>query len=133
MLDIFFNVNYWLTVRFFKNKDYPIFSTIIVVAFYQIFSILFILDFVLFQILDRRDIILERSKISGFIVITIILIFNYIYFYNKERYKKILSKYKNLDKEKKTLYNILCITYMVLVIVLNICSIYSFKNNIHWW
>ncbi len=101
--------------------------------FYQIFSILFILDFVLFQVIDRRDIILERSKIFGFVGITLILVFDYFYFHYKNRYEKILDNYKKLEKEKKVLYNILSIVYMVLVIILNIYSIYSFKNNIHWW
>jgi succinate dehydrogenase hydrophobic anchor subunit len=133
MLNIFFSVNYWLTVRIFKNKSYPLFSSIIVVTFYQFFSILFIFDFLFYQVLDRRDIILERGKISGYIVITVILIFNYIYFNNKNRFQRILNDYKNLNKNKKTLYNILCVMYMILIIVLNVYSAYSFNNNIHWW
>lgn len=131
MLDLFFSVNYWLTVRVFKNKDFPVFSTIIIVTFYQIFSLLFVFDFFVFQVLDRRDVIFERNKIIGFLIITIVLIFNYIYFKYENRYSKILDNYKKLDN--KHIYNVVSILYMILVLVLNVYSVYSIKNNIKWF
>ncbi len=133
ILDIFFYINYNITFKLFKNKEYPVFSSIVVITFYQVFTLLFILDFILFQILDRRDVVLERSEILGFIIITIILIFNYFYFHKKERYKKIINKYNEVNKQKVNLYYTISIVYMIFIILLNIYSVYSIKNNIHWW
>lgn len=76
---------------------------------------------------------MERSEILGFIIITIILIFNYFYFHKKERYKKIINKYNEVNKQKVNLYYTISIVYMIFIILLNIYSVYSIKNNIHWW
>ncbi|WP_210725390.1 hypothetical protein, partial [Candidatus Ulvibacter alkanivorans] len=69
MLKIFFCVNYEATVKIFKNKDYPFFSTVLALVIFEFFTLLFIIDFVIFQILERRDILLERNKVYGIIFI----------------------------------------------------------------
>ena len=45
ILDIFFYINYNITFKLFKNKEYPVFSSIVVITFYQVFTLLFILPF----------------------------------------------------------------------------------------
>ena len=58
IFNIFFSVNFWLVTKRYKNKDYTIFSIIIVVFIYQFFTLLFIFDFYRFQILDNKNLII---------------------------------------------------------------------------
>lgn len=132
LLDTFFSVNYRIVSDFFKNKDYPIFSTILAVTFYEFFTLLFIFDFILFQILDKRFLILNRSNSVGFIIITLILILNYFYYIRNGRYKILLSNFDRMNIKNRKLSFIISIMIMIFIIVLNVLSVYSIKNNLNW-
>ncbi len=132
MFHIFFAVNYWITKYIFRNKEYPIFSTIVVVTAYQFFTLLFLYNFIFYQIYHRQDLIKDKSNIIGYAIMTIIILLNFYYFKSK-KVKKILDEFNNLDKKSKLVYKILSITYMVLVIVLNIIMVNSTRNHTYWF
>lgn len=132
MFDFFFYLNYRITTEFFKNKSYPVISTIAVVSFYQFFTLLFLVDFISYQVLGNINFVRDRQKIFGFILITLLFVLNYIYF-NSNRRKKILVQFKKMDRNTKRRYNFLGVIFMIFVWVLTIFQAYSIKNNIHWW
>ena len=132
MFDFFFYLNYRITTELFKNKSYPVISTIAVVTFYQFFTLLFLVDFISYQILGNTNFIRDRQKVFGFILITLLLVLNYLYF-NSNRRGKILAQFKKMDKNVKKGYSFLGVVFMVLVWILTILQAYSIKNNIYWW
>lgn len=133
IFNVFFSVNFWLVTKLYKNKDYPIFSTILGVSTYQFFTLLFIFDFYRFQILDNRNLMTGESKTPGFIVMTIILYLNYYFYSRKKQYVEILNNFDKLSKTNKKLSFIISILYMLIVITLTVLSVYSIRNNIKWF
>ncbi len=133
IFDIFFSVNFWLVTKLYKNKDYPIFSTIIGVSTYQFFTLLFIFDFYQFQILDNKNLIIGESKTPGFIVMTIILFLNYYFYSRKKQYIDVLKKFNKLSQTNKKLSFVVSILYMIMIIALTVYSVYSIRNNIKWF
>jgi hypothetical protein len=105
MLRIFFCANYWLVTKIFKNESYPFIATIISMSAYMFFSILFVVDFCLFQILKRRDLLMERDETLGFVFITIILFANY--FFYKKKYNTYLKNLKNQKRLSRTFIKLL--------------------------
>ena len=133
IFDVFFSVNYWLMVNVYRNKEYPFFSTILTITLYEFFALLFILDFILFQVLDMRSVSVNRSKSFGFLAITIILIFNYYYYSRNNRYKEVLSDFKKLNKKSRNYAFIISILFMIVTVVLTVYLAYSLRNNISWF
>ncbi len=133
IFNIFFSVNFWLVTKLYKNKDYPIFSTIIGVSTYQFFTLLFIFDFYRFQILDNKNLIIGESKTPGFIVMTIILFLNQYFYSRKKQYIDVLKKFNKLSQTNKKLSFVVSILYMIMIIALTVYSVYSIRNNIKWF
>jgi hypothetical protein len=131
MLRIFFCANYWLVTKIFKNESYPFIATIISMSAYMFFSILFVVDFCLFQILKRRDLLMERDETLGFVFITIILFANY--FFYKKKYNTYLKKFEKSEKTKQNLYKTITVLYMMGILFLTVCSLYLVRNNIYWY
>ncbi len=129
----FFGVAYWLSTRVYKNKEYPIFSSIISIALYQFLTLLVLFYFVFYQILNRRDLILDESKIFGYIVITIILGLNFYYFQHLNKAREAINGFNNLPKRSKLFYKITFISYTFLIVGLLIGMAYSIRNNIYWF
>ena len=132
MFNSFFSVNYELTTKVFRNKDFPFLSTILSLVIYQFFTILFITDFITFQILKRRDIIMEREMTYGIILIILLIISNYAFFSHNNRYIKIWNNYLNHSKKKKMKYRLVSYIVMITIIAINVFAVYSLRINIHW-
>ena len=133
MFHIFFSVNYWITKYIFKNREYPLFSTIAVVSLYQFFTLLFFYDIVFYQIYNRRDLVIDDSKIIGFLVFTVILLINYFYYIKSTRAKKIITNFNKLEMKVKFIYKSISIFVMLLIVFFTILMSYSIRNNIHWF
>lgn len=132
MFNFFFGLNYWITTKIFRNNSYPIVSTIVVVSFYQFFAVLFLFDFLSFQVFDDKSLILQRKKIYGFIVISVFLGANYFYF-DARRQKKVLSDFHKMKRSKKLIYSIFGVLFMIVILALTVLQAYSIKNHISWW
>lgn len=132
MFNFFFSLNYWITTQIFKNNSYPIISTVAVVSMYQFFVLLFLFDFISFQVLNDKSLIIGRNKIYGFSVISILLIANHFYF-NSQRLKIVLKNFNQMKRSTRLRYSILGVFFMMLVIILTVFQAYSIKNNIKWW
>ena len=132
MFHVFFAVNYWITNDVFRNKEYPIFATTVVVSVYQFFILLFIYDLIFFQVYNKRNLVIDDSKIVGFTVITILLFMNFYYFKSK-KVKKILNHFNELERSSQIMYKLFSIVLMLLIIASTIYMSYSIRNNIQWW
>ena len=131
ILNVFFSVNFWIINKIFKNNDYPFWSTVIAVSTYEFFSILFLFEFYFFQILKQRNLLISDSKLFGFLVLTFILILNFIYY--QKRQSKILNDFKQLNTKKQNLYKFLSITYIIALITLTIINVNNIRNNEYWF
>jgi len=87
------------------NKSIPEWSTMIILSLVLMFNIISISI-----VLDIP--IVDYGKIAVFILLTIILIFNYLYFINDKRYKKIIKHFGN--KEIPSFYNYLVLFYEIM-------------------
>lgn len=132
MLHNFFCVNFEIITKLFRNKDYPFLSTILSLVIYQFFTLLFINDFITFQILRKRDMLMERNMIYGYILISLLIIANYAYFSNNNRYVKIWNYYLDYSKNERMRYRIISYFAMLTIILLTILLVYSIRHNIHW-
>ncbi len=133
MFNNFFCVNYEIITKVFRNKDYPFLLTILSLVIYQFFTVLFIIDFITFQILKRRDIIMEREITYGIILISLLIISNYAFFSHNNRSMKIWNEYLNYNKSKKMKYRLFSYILMIAIIILNVFAVYSLRNNIYWF
>lgn len=133
MMNFFFCVNYEITTRLFKNKEYPFFSTILSLVAFQFFSILFVTDFILFQILGKREILLERDTGYGILIICILIFCNYYYYSNNMRYLKMLKIYEELPFKKKLFYRVISFFVILLLVILTLYSVFCIKNNVRWF
>ncbi|MAO09569.1 MAG: hypothetical protein CMC07_01400 [Flavobacteriaceae bacterium] len=133
MFNNFFCVNYEIITKVFRNKDYPFLSTILSLVIYQFFTVLFIIDFITFQILKRRDIIMEREITYGIILISLLIISNYVFFSHNNRSMKIWNEYLNYNKSKRMKYRLFSYILMITIIILNVFAVYSLRNNIYWF
>ena len=133
MFNNFFCVNYEIITKVFRNKDYPFLSTILSLVIYQFFTVLFIIDFITFQILKRRDIIMEREITYGIILISLLIISKYVFFSHNNRSMKIWNEYLNYNKSKRMKYRLFSYILMITIIILNVFAVYSLRNNIYWF
>ncbi len=131
--DYFFYRNYWWDIKIIKNKDYPIFASIVGVSFFQVMNVFFIKSFIQFQLLDRKDVLDNEQNLLGIIIVAIILVANYIYFNKSKRYKNIINKYRLWNSNRKYIYDILSVFYIIVTFISTIMIAYSVRNNIHWW
>jgi len=133
MFHIFFSVNYWITKYIFRNRKYPLFSTIAIVTAYQFFTLLFIYNLIFYQVYNRRDLVMDESKIVGFSVLTVVLLINYFYYIKSTRAKGIINEFNRLEIKVKFIYKSISIFVMLLIIFFTILMAYSIRNNIHWF
>jgi len=123
-----YSLSYWLANKVFSNKEIPIFSAVINISIIQIFTIDFLFELLVYQTYHRRDLTLNSEKI-GYILITIILILNWMY-YSKHS-NEILKKFET--KNEKLIYKVIFITYIFMLIISTILMSISIRNNDYWF
>jgi hypothetical protein len=123
---LFFRIHWWNT-NVIRNENYPIFGAIIGVASFQSLNIKFISDFILYVILDRRDLIVNQTKTVGIIVVTIVLVLNGIYY--QKFGVEVIEKFKSYSKDKRTRHDVIILFYIIITLVSTIGLAYMIRNN----
>lgn len=123
---LFYRVNWWDN-RIVKNNSYPIFSAVLGVSFFHVLNIKFISDFILYIILQRRDLIVNQDKVVGLIVVSTILVFNWIYF--RRIHSVTIEKIEQLAKSQKRIWDVVIILYMLISLITTIGLAYIIRNN----
>jgi len=131
---IFYAVNYWITTAIFRNKkDEPEFATTISVTLFVFLFLITLLDMVFFHFFHNREIVINKlNKNVYFIIITIILIFNYKYF-SSIKIKKILREFENLENYKKHIYKIIIVCFELLILLGAFFTAQSISDNYFWF
>lgn len=111
-----------------EMKTSPFFSTVLVLSVLLMFNFLFIRDFITYQL---NGIKYEHFRYENLVVPTIFIGFNFWYFKNNNRFKRIIKNYRNSTYNNKTKFY-LAWSYMILSIVLLVLMGYSVRNNIKW-
>jgi hypothetical protein len=73
---------------------------------------------VLFYYIKQKYNIVDENNIIGYSIITLIIITNGIYFGRKEKIKEILIEVDGMSKVEKTIYDILCVLYIIITVAL---------------
>ncbi|RIA10172.1 hypothetical protein OE09_2026 [Flavobacteriaceae bacterium MAR_2010_72] len=114
-----------------KEVNFPYLSTILAIASLQMLNFLFIRDLIYFQINGIKYKWIENEEL---IVPTLFIAFNFLYFKNKGRHKKILANYRKQKKnESRPLVFYISWLYIILSVVLAVAMVYSVRNFIKWF
>ena len=113
MRNIYEALFYSLYIRHYMiNKSNPEVNSIIFLALYLSLYINFIIPLYFFEI-ELID--YPNYKIYAFAIITIILLFNYVYFEKNQYYKDVVLKLK--DYQRDYIFNIVGIVFPILTLL----------------
>lgn len=123
---LFFKIYRWNN-NIIKNNSYPILGAVIGVSFFQILNIKFITDFIIYVLLDRKDLIVEQGKIVGILIVTIVLVLNGFYY---NRYGiKIIEKIKSFTKSLRRKRDVISIAYIIITLITTFGLAFMIRNN----
>jgi len=119
---------YWWNTQIVKEKDIPVFYSIVGLAAFHGFSIIPIFGFLYVLIFDSYYIKDTVFGLSPFLIIGIItLVIDFLYFRNKQSI--LYKQFKKIPKQKKKRKDILCIIYIASIIIVNIFAFIYFRSK----
>ena len=130
MFHDFYSLCYWLANKVFNNRKIPVFSAVINISLFQILTLKFLFELIVYQLYHERNIILN-SNVRDYIFITIIIFLNLIY-YSKQS-DEILKKFDKKNDNEKLIYKVVFIAYILILIILTIMMSISIRNNNYWF
>lgn len=113
-----------------KDQNFPLLSSIIVIAVLQMVNFLVLRDLVIFHIQKGRYVYFSNEIL---IVPTIFIGSNYLYFTHNKRYKEIIKKFSKLTKEENRSFRAFSLGYIILSAVFVVLMGYTVRNNIRFW
>ncbi len=124
----YFFYSYYDRTEKWKETKVPFLSAVLIISVLLMFNFLFIRDFITFQLNGYKY---QNFQFENLIIPTLFIGLNYWYFKKNDRFKRILTDYKNVtDKKSSKFY--LAWAYIILSVVLVIMMGYSVRNNIKW-
>lgn len=108
---------FWWNIKIVKNDTYPYFASVIGVSFFQVLNLQFIIDMIGIIFFNKRWINETNSKILGFIVVSLFLLINFSIYQKTRSFNIINKKFVHWSKDKKRLFNLLCLIYIVFTMV----------------
>ncbi len=124
---LYYRVHWWDSVVI-KNNSFPVFSNVLGVSFFQVLNIKFISDFIFYVMMNRKDLIVHQDRIVGILIITSIVVVNWLYFSKKS--SEVIKVCSELLKSKKVTWDIVLIFYILATLVTTIGLAYMVRNNI---
>ncbi len=125
--DYLFYRIYWFHDRVLRNhNDDMFFAAVIGVSFFMMANYYFVLELISFGMYDVR----LGGKIIYLGPLTLIIIANYLFYNRKARYKTVIKRGNEINKETKVYRDILCVSYIVISFVSMGFMIYLKRNNI---
>ena len=116
---------YWWNTKIIKEKETPTFYSIVGLSVFQSFGIIPIIDICGIFIGNSTYINAVLSISHFYLVLGIIVLIVDLIYYNKKKRKKLYTTFANLTVDKKKKLDILCLSYILIIIVSNILlSIY---------
>ncbi|WP_299361213.1 hypothetical protein [Winogradskyella sp.] len=121
---------FWFLYSYYKKGNVDmLFSSVCAIVGLQVLNLIFIQGFIFFHLMNRRD--LSFTPILGGVIITLLLIINYLYFKSCD-IKAIENDYNGLSKEEKRAHSIFYFLYIAISIILAVLMAVSIKNNFKW-
>ena len=102
------------------------FAAVIGVSFFMMANYYFVLELISFGMYAVR----LGGKIIYLGPLTLIIIANYLFYNRKARYKTVIKRGNEINKETKVYRDILCVSYIVISFVSMGFMIYLKRNNI---
>ena len=121
---------YWWNTEIIKEKNIPVFYSIVGLAVFHGFSIIPILETLYVWVFDSYYIKETFFGLSPYLTVGIIvLIIDFIYFRKKQ--SVLYKQFTKIPKQEKKRMDILCITYIASIIIVNVLfTIYFRSKNI---
>ena len=119
---------YWWNTKIVKEKEMPVYYSIMGISVFHGFSILPVFDVLYVWIFDSYYIENIFFGLDTYLVIgVIVLAIDFLYFRNKQ---PILHKqFKKIPKQKKKRMDVLCIIYIASIIVVNTLFTIYFRSK----
>jgi len=109
---LFYFINSYM-IKFRNRKDSVFYSSL----FLSIIEVFLLYD--IFYIIERiTGLYYEMNKLEIMILYWVFASLNSLYFYRKDRFKKINSKYHTQEKRLKRIRNILIISVILIIYIL---------------
>lgn len=119
---------YWWNTEIIKEKNMPVYYSIMGLSVFHGFSIIPIFGFLYVLIFGSYYIKNTVFGLNPFFIIGIItLVIDFLYFRNKQ--STLYKQFKKIPKQKKKRKDILCIIYIASIIVVNILSMLYFRSK----
>ena len=119
---------YWWNTEIIKEKDIPVFYSIVGLAVFHGFSIIPIFGFLYVLIYNSYYIDESFLGMSPFLIIVIVaLVINFLYFGKKQ--SVLYKQFKKIPKQKKKRKDILCIIYIASIIIVNTFTFIYFRSK----
>ena len=119
---------YWWNTEIVKEKEIPVYYSIMGISVFHGFSILPIFDVLYVWIFDSYYIENILFGLDTYLVIGVIVLeIDFLYFRNKQTV--LYKQFKKIPKQKKKRMDILCIIYIVSIIVVNTLFTIYFRSK----
>jgi len=119
---------YWWNTEIIKEKNMPVYYSIMGLSVFHGFSIIPIFDTLYVWIYNSyyiKDIFFGLDTYLTIGIITLVI--DFLYFRNKQGV--LYKQFKKIPKHKKKKMDILCITYIASIIIINILFTIYFRSK----
>ena len=119
---------YWWNTKIVKEKEMPVYYSIMGISVFHGFSILPVFDILYVWIFDSYYIENIFFGLDTYLVIgVIVLAIDFLYFRNKQPI--LYKQFKKIPKQKKKRKDVLCIIYIAGIIVVNTLFMFYFRSK----
>ena len=122
---LFYRV-YWWNCKIVKEKELPLFSTFMGVSVFHGINVSTVYFFLLYLIDDIQF----NNKWIYSLLLCLILLFDYVFYFKSQRYKKIINVYFiDISKSNRLIKDIILIIYIIISIFLFLWILYTGNVN----
>lgn len=136
LIVMWYHYFFYSQFKYYSNSKWkdesapPLFSTILFISVLQMMNFLVVRDVIIFHIQKSRYVYFSNET---FIVPTIFIAINYLYFTYNKRYKDIIRKFDKRTREENRSFRFISWIYIILSAVFVVLMGYTVRNNIRWW
>ena len=119
---------YWWNTKIVKEKEMPVYYSIMGISVFHGFSVIPIFDVLYLWIFNSYHIEKFIFGLNRYLTIGVVALgIDFLYFRNKQTV--LYKQFKKIPKQKKKRMDILCIIYIASIIVVNTLSMFYFRSK----
>ena len=119
---------YWWNTKIVKEKEMPVYYSIMGISVFHGFSVIPIFDVLYLWIFNSYHIEKFIFGLNPYLTIGVIaIVIDFLYFRNKQTV--LYKQFKKIPKQKKKRMDVLCIIYIASIIVVNTLFMFYFRSK----